>query len=177
MISQTDEWLTIAEACRRLKVTRATLYRWARRGRLRLFRLGERTTRLRREDVEALLQEISPTLHVTVVGHSGYKVLALGPGVRTVKDAVAHFESQPEGNLAVFVNQEPCDDLDRVLEAGDLILMMSRDEIETSKRVDWSEEERQAWLVLAESSFNKDWDNPSDAIYDDWKELYGVRDR
>ncbi|MBK8902324.1 MAG: hypothetical protein IPM53_14145 [Anaerolineaceae bacterium] len=30
------------------------------------------------------------------------------------------------------------------------------------------------WQKLSLSSFNADWDNPEDAIYDNWRELYGV---
>lgn len=35
-------------------------------------------------------------------------------------------------------------------------------------------EEVGAWPALAHDSFARDWDNPKDAIYDDWKRLYGV---
>jgi uncharacterized tellurite resistance protein B-like protein len=30
------------------------------------------------------------------------------------------------------------------------------------------------WQELSLSSFTADWDNPEDAIYDNWRELYGV---
>jgi hypothetical protein len=36
------------------------------------------------------------------------------------------------------------------------------------------EEESKEWSKLAISSFVKDWDNDKDAIYDNWKEIYGV---
>jgi excisionase family DNA binding protein len=107
MAADSSELLTVAEACRYLKVTRTTLYRWARLGKLRFVKLGERSTRLRRDDVARLA--------------------GLDGGQRDV--------SSP-GN-----------------------------------------EEAQGWLKLAESSFAKDWDNEQDAIYDNWKELYGVCDR
>jgi hypothetical protein len=35
---------------------------------------------------------------------------------------------------------------------------------------------REAWLRLAESSFARDWDNDLDAIYDNWRELYGIQE-
>ena len=98
-MTTTAEWLTVAEACRYLRVTRATIYRWARQGKLRLYRLGARGTRLRAVEVEHLIS--------------------------------------------------PLED----------------------------ENEQRAWLKLADSSFVKDWDNEKDAIYDNWRELYGVRDR
>ncbi|MGB0385786.1 MAG: hypothetical protein ACPGWR_13280 [Ardenticatenaceae bacterium] len=34
--------------------------------------------------------------------------------------------------------------------------------------------ERQAWLRLSEASLNRIWDNPKDAAYDNWREIYGV---
>jgi hypothetical protein len=33
------------------------------------------------------------------------------------------------------------------------------------------------WSKLAIDSFAEDWDNEKDAIYDNWKELYGVSER
>jgi len=35
---------------------------------------------------------------------------------------------------------------------------------------------KEAWLRLAETSFASDWDNELDAIYDNWRELYGVEE-
>jgi excisionase family DNA binding protein len=54
MTSTDTDWLTVAEACSYLKVTRATLYRWARQGRLRLHKLGARSTRVRRSDLDRM---------------------------------------------------------------------------------------------------------------------------
>lgn len=33
------------------------------------------------------------------------------------------------------------------------------------------------WLNMSLESFQKDWDNPEDAIYDKWRELYNVPKR
>ena len=30
------------------------------------------------------------------------------------------------------------------------------------------------WQAMSLAAFDKDWDNPDDAIYDNWRELYGV---
>ena len=30
------------------------------------------------------------------------------------------------------------------------------------------------WLAMSLDTFQRDWDNAEDAIYDNWKELYGV---
>ena len=97
MATQTAEWLTISEACAYLKITRATLYRWARKGMIRLYKVGSRSTRVRLEDVKRL--------------------------------------STP------------------------------------------AEESGTPWASVAEDSFAKDWDNPQDAIYDNWREIYGVSAR
>ncbi|MCE7870359.1 helix-turn-helix domain-containing protein [bacterium CPR1] len=52
--------LTLEEACRRLQVSRATLYRWSRQGRLRLVQLGPRATRVREEDLIQLEDRARP---------------------------------------------------------------------------------------------------------------------
>jgi hypothetical protein len=33
------------------------------------------------------------------------------------------------------------------------------------------------WMNLSLASFQKDWDNPEDAIYDNWRELYDISER
>jgi hypothetical protein len=33
---------------------------------------------------------------------------------------------------------------------------------------------REAWAELGMERLEAEWDNPGDAIYDDWKKLYGV---
>jgi len=39
------------------------------------------------------------------------------------------------------------------------------------------DDEREAWSRLGMSRLQEEWDNPQDAIYDDWKELYGIQQR
>ncbi|MGQ9734805.1 MAG: helix-turn-helix domain-containing protein [Candidatus Bipolaricaulia bacterium] len=90
----TREWLTVAEAADYLRVSRDTVYRWAREGRITLYKLGG-LTRLKHRELEAL---IAPK--------------AKGKGV------------------------DP-------------------------------------WTALSQEAFS-DWDNPEDAIYDRWEELYGL---
>jgi hypothetical protein len=34
--------------------------------------------------------------------------------------------------------------------------------------------EREAWHTAGMERLEQEWDNPEDAIYDDWKNLYGV---
>ena len=35
-------------------------------------------------------------------------------------------------------------------------------------------DEKEAWKELGMSRLEEEWSNPKDAIYDDWKKLYGV---
>ena len=43
-----------------------------------------------------------------------------------------------------------------------------------SETVDeWAAEE-QAWMALSLRALQKDWDNPEDAVYDEWREAYGL---
>ena len=34
--------------------------------------------------------------------------------------------------------------------------------------------ERQEWAEMGMSRLEQEWDNPEDAVYDDWEKLYGV---
>lgn len=52
--------ITLQEASRRLRVSRATLYRWSRQGRLRLVQLGPRATRVREEDLIRMQEQAMP---------------------------------------------------------------------------------------------------------------------
>ena len=36
------------------------------------------------------------------------------------------------------------------------------------------EEDEIDWQAMGMAAFERDWDNPADAIYDNWRELYGV---
>lgn len=53
-------YVSLQEAARRLRVSRATLYRWSREGRIRLYRIGPRATRMREEDLERLEGDARP---------------------------------------------------------------------------------------------------------------------
>lgn len=58
-MEQTAEWLTIREAMHQLKVGRTTLYRWLKQGRLRAHRVGPRTLRIRREELERVIAPLN----------------------------------------------------------------------------------------------------------------------
>ena len=98
MASDAVEWLTIPQAAAYLQVARGTLYRWAKSGRVRLYRFGEGTTRLKRSDLDALAQPMKPSSH----------------------------------------------------------------------------DDDMAWTRLSEAAFWEDWNNDKDAVYDNWREIYGV---
>jgi len=34
--------------------------------------------------------------------------------------------------------------------------------------------EKQGWSFLSERSLQRIWDNPEDAVYDNWRDIYGV---
>lgn len=38
-------------------------------------------------------------------------------------------------------------------------------------------EDESDWQAMSLASFIKDWDNPEDAIYDNWREIYGITAR
>lgn len=38
-------------------------------------------------------------------------------------------------------------------------------------------EDNADWQDLGLTAFEKEWDNPDDAVYDNWRELYGVAAR
>ena len=54
--TRNDELLTVKEAAALLKISTVTVRRWLKQGRLVGYRVGARSIRLRRRDVEALLE-------------------------------------------------------------------------------------------------------------------------
>ncbi len=53
-----SEWLTVAEAAKHLKVSRPTIFRWMRSGRLSFYKFGN-ATRFKREDIDQMAQKIT----------------------------------------------------------------------------------------------------------------------
>ena len=53
------EWLTEEQAQEYLQVSRTTLYRWQREGRLTVYKFGK-LRRYKREDLDALAEPIAP---------------------------------------------------------------------------------------------------------------------
>ena len=58
MATPDTDLLTIAEAMHLLKVSRVTVHRWLKSGRLRAYHAGPKAVRIRRGDVDALLTPI-----------------------------------------------------------------------------------------------------------------------
>ncbi|MBI2761847.1 MAG: helix-turn-helix domain-containing protein [Chloroflexi bacterium] len=54
--SHDSDLLTIAEATHLLKVSRVTLHRWLRDGRLPAYQVGPRAVRIRRADLQAMMR-------------------------------------------------------------------------------------------------------------------------
>jgi excisionase family DNA binding protein len=55
-VAEATEWVTIQEAADRLKVSKVTIYRWAREGLLAIYKFGPKVARVRWQDVEAMAQ-------------------------------------------------------------------------------------------------------------------------
>lgn len=49
-----SEWISVKEAAHYLKVGKATIYRWAREGKLTLYQFGKRTVRVKRSEIDAM---------------------------------------------------------------------------------------------------------------------------
>lgn len=54
------EWLTIQEAADYLGVARPTIYRWAKQGRLPIYKLAEGVSRIRTHDLQGFVEEARP---------------------------------------------------------------------------------------------------------------------
>lgn len=65
------KWLSVQQAADYLGVARTTIYKWSRQGRLPIYKLGERVSRVRLEDLEALLAEAGMLYNVKP--HAGKK--------------------------------------------------------------------------------------------------------
>ncbi len=59
-MAEGDDYLSIPEVAELLRVHRTTVWRWVVRGRLQAIRVGDRTLRIRRQDIAALWQPAAP---------------------------------------------------------------------------------------------------------------------
>lgn len=63
------EWLTISEAISYLKTSRTQIYRWAKAGKITLYKFAHKMTRVKRSDLDALAKS-----------HKGKTEKSLSPG-------------------------------------------------------------------------------------------------
>ena len=66
-----NTYLSVTEAARLLGVSRTTVWRWIDKGRLRAYRVGSRTIRIKDQDVQQQLQEVKPTALAPGLGGQG----------------------------------------------------------------------------------------------------------
>src|ERR671925_395490 len=67
-----QRYYSISQAAALLGVSRVTIWRWVRAGRLLVWRLGHRTVRIKREDLERVLAQSGPAgPRSAVVGELG----------------------------------------------------------------------------------------------------------
>src|SRR6266581_3385304 len=59
--SEQEEFVSVAEAARRLRVSPSTVWRWIEADKLTAYRVGPKTIRIRRDDLEALIQPARAT--------------------------------------------------------------------------------------------------------------------
>lgn len=57
---ENKDWMTVSDAARFLGISRSTLYRWSKAGKLPIYRVGIRVARVKRSDVEKLFKEAKP---------------------------------------------------------------------------------------------------------------------
>jgi len=68
-----SEWITVQEAADYLGVARATIYKWAKQGKLPIYKLSERVARIRARDLERLLQDAKTLYDVRPLKSSAKK--------------------------------------------------------------------------------------------------------
>lgn len=73
------KWLKVQEVADRIGVARATVYKWARKGRLPIYKLADKVARVRLEDLEALIKEARPLYGESENEKQEEKALAADP--------------------------------------------------------------------------------------------------
>jgi predicted transcriptional regulator len=83
----------------------------------------------------------------------------------TTIDKVVHLSPERAERLARLAQNKSTTEDALVEKALDLLFDLADE---------GAEEERKAWRTLGVESLERVWDNDADAVYDNWKELYGV---
>jgi hypothetical protein len=84
-------------------------------------------------------------------------------------DKIVHLSAERAERLTRLAHERGVPEDTLVEKALDLLFSLSG---ESS-----AEEERRAWHALGMKSLERVWDNDADAVYDNWRNLYGVPER
>jgi hypothetical protein len=87
----------------------------------------------------------------------------------TTVDKVVHLSTSRAERLAQLAHERSTTEDALVAEALDLLFGLTDEGS--------AEEERRVWQTLNMKSLERVWDNDADAVYDNWRELYGVPER
>ena len=98
-----NEWLTIGEAMRQLKVGRTTIHRWLKQGRLTAHRVGPKAVRIRRADLERVITPIHDT-RAEVTGVKETQPTPRHPSPTTIQPLTD--EEQQQALAAVTASEE-----------------------------------------------------------------------
>src|SRR3989304_2296808 len=109
-----DGLLTIADAARLLKVSVVTVKRWLKQGRLHAYRVGPRSIRIKREDLNALVR---PAWFGEVTTEKAHEDLFVGYDPEKVRQAIA----RTAGSWADVDAEKLIADLYRAREEGSRI--------------------------------------------------------
>jgi len=96
MITDETAYATVSEAARLLRVSVPTVWRWIDSGRLPAYRVGSRSIRIRRTDLESLVRPARPMKERTMED----KVIRLGDRAVDPKELVAALLEGQTGILA-----------------------------------------------------------------------------
>jgi len=81
----------------------------------------------------------------------------------------------------VYISEERADYLSRMAHANSLsedqIIEKALDILFSLSDLLDARMERRGWSFLSERSLQRIWDNPEDAAYDNWRDIYGVSTR
>lgn len=56
-VKELDEYVNVSKAAKMLGVSRSTFYRWAREGKITVYKPSDRTSRVKVSDIEKLIEQ------------------------------------------------------------------------------------------------------------------------
>jgi hypothetical protein len=84
-------------------------------------------------------------------------------------DRTVRLSPERAQRLAALAAQKGVPEEALILDAVDLLLRLGPSETD--------EQEREAWIELGADAMYRVWDNEDDAVYDNWREIYGIQSR